>query len=65
VSLQLQHYNNLRQQFGIREMSISEKFTMYEIEQQLEEANLSKYATVSTGEGLAGLGFELKMVKSV
>lgn len=59
----LQQFNDLRHQFGIEEMSLSEKFTVAEIEAQLESANLVNYATVTVGEGLAGLGFELKIVK--
>ena len=59
----LEKFNKLRSEFGISEMSTSEKLTADEVRMQLVEVGLDEVASVYQGEGLSSLGFELRIAK--
>lgn len=63
TKIALEKFNELRQQFGIKSMSLDEKYTAVEVSQQLIKAELEQYSGVQMGDGLAGLGFEERITK--
>lgn len=60
----LQKFNDLRQTFGIGPMDQAEKFTAEEVKEQLKQAGLEKVSAVIPGEGIASLGFEVRIEKT-
>lgn len=63
AEMALINFNKLRSEFGISQMSTVEKLTADEVRAQLITAGLGETADVYQGEGLASLGFELRIVK--
>jgi ubiquinone/menaquinone biosynthesis C-methylase UbiE len=52
-------FNNHRRKFGIHDINLLEKYTVTEILDQLERAGLKSKCEVTSGKGIAGIGFEL------
>lgn len=60
----LENFNKLRSDFGIGEMSLTEKFTASEVKAQVILAGLENQAAIYEGKNVLSLGFELKINKN-
>lgn len=52
-------FNAMRAEVGYKPTTLAEKFTLAEAEALVVDAGLAEAATVSSGDGLAALGFEI------
>jgi ubiquinone/menaquinone biosynthesis C-methylase UbiE len=60
----LETFNAMRMKVGYNPTTLEEKLTLSEAGSLLEQAGLTRFATLATGDGLGALGFEIVLRKS-